>query len=348
MTFIRPTLTELIQRAQADVDARLPGADSRVPRNALNVLARVHAGAMYGAYGMLDDISRFLPDIAESDRLRRWCAIFGIDPKAAVAASGTVTLTGSDVTVDAGTILTRADEARYVITADATIVAGTVSASVTAEGAGTAGAMDAGQKLSFLSPVSGVSATATVEAPGLVGGVDDEGDDALRARLLLRLRSPIRGGSATDYVSWALEVAEVTRAWVYENWNGLGTVKVLFVMDGRDDIIPTGDDVTLVDAHIDPLRPVCADVTVAAPTADALDLTIHLVPDTADNRAAVIAELADLLSREAEPGGTLLLSHLQEAISIAAGEDDHTLTTPSANVTVSAGHISTLGDITWT
>ncbi|MDH7971794.1 baseplate J/gp47 family protein [Sphingomonas sp. AR_OL41] len=341
-------MTQLIERAQGDIDARLPGADSRLRRNTLDVLARVHAGAMSGAYGMLDDISRFLPDVAESDRLRRWCSIFGIVPKAAVSATGTVTLTGNDdLTAGAGTILTRADGGRYVITADSTIAGTTATASVTAEGEGMAGAMDAGQSLTFLSPVAGIAAICTVDAPGLIGGVDDESDDALRARLLLRLRSPIRGGAASDYVSWARDVAEVTRAWVYENWDGLGTVKVLFVMDGRDDIIPTSDDVTLVATHIDPLRPVCAEVTVAAPIATALDLTIHPVPDSADIRAAITAELSDLISREAEPGGTILISHIREAISIAAGETDHTLTTPSANVTVSAGHISTLGTITW-
>lgn len=348
MTFVRPTLSQLIARAQGDIDGRLPGADSRLRFSTLDVLARVHAGAMHGAYGMLDDIARFLPDVAESDRLRRWCAIFGLTPKSAIAATGTATLTGTDaITVPAGTILVRADGGRYVITADATIASGSAVASITAEGEGTAGAMEAGQSLTFLSPIAGVTAIATVDAGGLVGGADDETDDALRSRLLLRLRNPVRGGAASDYVSWALEVAEVTRAWVYENWNGLGTVKVLFVMDGRPNIIPTGDDVALVAAHIAPLRPVCADLTVAAPVATPLDLTIHLVPDTTATRAAVSAELADLIAREAEPGGTILLSHIREAISLAAGETDHTLTVPSGNVTAAAGHISTFGTITW-
>jgi hypothetical protein len=180
-----------------------------------------------------------------------------------------------------------------------------------------------------------------------VGGLRSHGLVISVADRRYRLRNPVRGGAASDYVSWALEVAEVTRAWVYENWNGLGTVKVLFVMDGRPDIIPTGDDVTLVAAHIAPLRPVCADVTVAAPIATPLDLTIHLVPDTTATRAAVSAELADLIAREAEPGGTILLSHIREAISLAAGETDHTLTVPSGNVTAAAGHISTFGTITW-
>jgi uncharacterized phage protein gp47/JayE len=64
-------------------------------------------------------------------------------------------------------------------------------------------------------------------------------------------------------------------------------------------------------------------------------------------QAAVAAELADLLRREAEPGGTILVSHLREAISIAVGETNHVLSSPAADVTHATGQIATLGTITW-
>jgi len=228
-----------------------------------------------------------------------------------------------------------------------TIAAGTASAPVSAETAGADALTVAGQPLTFLSPVAGVNATAIVAAGGIIGGADEEGDESLRARLLGRLRAPVRGGSASDYVAWALEVAEVTRAWPYANWNGLGTVKLLFVMDGRDDIIPEAGDVAVVAAHIAALRPVTADVTVTAPVADPLDFAIALTPNTMAVQDAVAAELRDLIAREAEPGGTILISHIREAISIAAGETDHVLASPAANVTAAAGAIVTMGDITW-
>jgi uncharacterized phage protein gp47/JayE len=89
-------------------------------------------------------------------------------------------------------------------------------------------------------------------------------------------------------------------------------------------------------------------VTVVAPVAVPLDLTITgLTPDTAAVRAAIEAEIIDLLRREAVPGGTILLSHLREAISIAAGEADHALTIPAANVTHATGELAVLGTITW-
>ena len=63
---------------------------------------------------------------------------------------------------------------------------------------------------------------------------------------------------------------------------------------------------------------------------------------------AIEAELADLIRRESEPGGTLLVSHIREAISTAQGETDHELTSPTADVTVQATQITTLGTVTFT
>jgi len=64
-------------------------------------------------------------------------------------------------------------------------------------------------------------------------------------------------------------------------------------------------------------------------------------------QAAVEASLRDLIAREAEPGGTLLISRIREAISIAAGESDHVLTSPTTNQTAAAGEIFTMGAIAW-
>ena len=62
---------------------------------------------------------------------------------------------------------------------------------------------------------------------------------------------------------------------------------------------------------------------------------------------AVEAELQDLIRRETEPGGTLLVSHIREAISTSAGETDHDLTSPTADVTVQATQITVYGMTTF-
>ncbi|QQQ19663.1 baseplate J/gp47 family protein [Brevundimonas vitis] len=349
MPFERPSLTELATRADADFDARLPKADSRQRRSVLGVLGRVHAGAVHGLYGFLaDNALQGLPDTATGEVLLRWAATFGVEIKVAEPAAGLVNLTGSNGSeVDAGAVLQRLDGTEYVTTAGAVIADGVAQVPVEAVVAGAGGLAIAGVALTFASPVAGVSAAAFVAAAGLTGGVDAESPEAVRGRLLDRLRQPPHGGNAADYVRWAREVPGVTRAWVYPLMNGLGTVGVTFVMDGREDLIPEVGDVADVAAWIADRRPVTAEVEVFAPDPVPLDLTIDLTPDTPEGRLAVEAELRDLLARDAEPAGTILISRIREAVSIAAGESDNVVTSPTANVTHAAGELAVLGTITW-
>jgi len=349
MPFSRPDLATLIARAEADIETRLPGADARLRRSNLNVLARVHSGAAHGLYGYLDWIARqVIYDTAEGEILERDASVWGIARKAAAPATGSATLTGTNGTIiPAGTRLVRSDSAEFVVDAAATVSGGTANVSITADVAGQAGNTAAGSALSLATPISGVSADAIVAAGGLTGGADIEADDLLRARFLERIRKPPHGGAAHDYVAWALEVEGVTRAWCSPAELGLGTVTVRFVRDDDASPIPDAGEVAAVQAHIDALRPVTADVTVVAPVAVPMDIQIQLTPGTAAVKAAVEAELRDLLLREAEPGTTILLSHLREAISIAAGETDHVLVSPAADVTHTIGQMATFGSITW-
>jgi uncharacterized phage protein gp47/JayE len=349
MPFSRPDLATLINRAEADIETRLPGADARLRRSNLNVLARVHSGAAHGLYGYLEWVARqVIIDTADGDMLERHASIWGVARKAASPAVGNVTVTGTNgAIVPADSTLARSDGAQYTTDAEATISGGTATIAVTAVDGGQAGNASAASLLSFDTPIDGVSATATVAVGGLTGGADIEADEDLRARLLARIQQPPHGGASYDYVAWALEVPGVTRAWVYPAELGLGTVTVRFVRDDDASPIPDAGEVTSVQDYIDSVRPVTADVTVVAPIAVPLNFTIDLTPDTAAIRAAVEAELRDLLLREAEPGATILLSHIREAVSLASGENDHILTVPAANVTHAVGEMATFGTITW-
>ena len=269
------------------------------------------------------------------------------------AATGTITVTGTSGTLIAsGTVWRSGLTIDYRSTANVAIpVAGTLDVDIEAVVAGAAGNAAAGVSVSLVSPIAGVVSQATV-ATALTGGADIEGTDSVRRRLLRRIRNPPRGGTSDDYVFWARSAsADVTRAWSRPLAGGLGTVTVYFMTDDATaNGIPTAAGVTIVDDYIADRTPVTADVTVAAPTPAALAFTINnRDPDDAGGaRMPSQAELADLIRRESEPGGTLLVSHIREAISTAAGETDHDLTSPVADVTVQATQITTLGTVTFT
>lgn len=349
MAFQRPTLQQLIDRSKTDLEGRLNDGAAVLRRAAIAVFARVIGGMSHLQHGHLDyNYKQAFPDTADDENTLRWASIYGVEQKSAEFAEGNYTFTGTNGTViPALTQIQRADGIVYETQSSATISGGSATVSIVALTAGEDGNADAGVSMNLVAPISGVNSAGTVAAGGLSGGVDQELVASVRARLLDRIRQPPQGGAEPDYKRWALEVAGVTRAWVYPLHLGPGTVGVSFVRDDDVSIIPDAGEVSAVQTYIDDRRPVTAEVTVFAPTASPLNFTIELTPDTPEIRAAVQIELEDLLKREAEPGGTILLSHINEAISIAADEVDHVLTSPSADVVEGAGDLTTMGTITW-
>ena len=351
MPYDRPTLTDLDNRLIADIESRLPGTDPRLRRAFLYALVRGIAGSHHELYGFLQWISeQAFPDSAEDVELRRWAAIWGITPNLAVQATGMIAVTGTNGTViPEGTEWQSGLSIRYQSTAEVTIAAGVGTVSIEAVIPGANANIAMGSELTLISPIAGLVSTA--EASTIIsGGADAESNESVQARLLRRIQQPPRGGTTDDYELWALSGhSDVTRAWARARASGLGTVTVYIMTDGATaNGIPGAAVVAAIQAYTDARRPVTADVTVAAPTAVQLDITItDLVPSTAVVQAAVQAEIADLILRESEPGGTILISHIQEAISTAAGETDHMLTIPAANVVVQADEITVLGDFTW-
>lgn len=355
MPFIRPTLAELVTRTTADIRGELESVGPLLRRAMVDVLATTLSGLGHGVYGFLEWLSRQLfGDKAEREFLLRKAAMYGITPVAATFASGNVTATGTNGTsIPVDTILRLDEENAYRVTTGQVISGGTATLPVVALLAGAdANVPEGSTALTFESPIPNVDPTLTVATGGVDGGVDEEGTEELRDRYLLRLRRPPQGGADQDYEAWALAAPGMTRAWVYPNELGKGTVVVRTVMDGEADIIPDVGEVATVQSALQAKRPITAEVTAVAPTELEVDFTIEVVPDNADTRAAVEAELEDLLRRDAEPGdgvarGTILISQIRTAIGIAAGVTDYTLTIPSANVVPGVGELPVVGVITW-
>lgn len=352
MALNRPTLPNIIDRVATDIEAALVGTDARLRRANTTVLGRAIAGTTHGLYGFAEQqANQYIITSSTGSILERWAAVWKIARKSATHASGTAVIAGIAGTVlPSGSVLSRADSAEFTTREDAEVgLGGTATVALVASEAGAGSNTAGGTVLAVAAQVDGLNATASVSAAGLTGGSDAELDAALRARLLERIQNPPQGGADADYAQWALEVADVTRVWVYPRRMGAGTVGVAFVCDNLDDIIPTPAKVAEVQAYIDsPARkPVTAEVYVFAPLRYTVDFTISVTPNTEAVRAAVRAELEDLFAREAEPETPIFKTHYDEAISAADGETDHLVTVPAGNIQPSAGAIPALGVITW-
>jgi len=346
--FSRPTLSDLITRIRDGIFSRLSFEQLR--RSDAEVYGKELAGASHELHGHLQFIAQnVIYDTATTEYLDRWAGIWLTTPRiAAVAGSGNITITGDNgLIIPADTVFISVDGIEYATVADATISAGSALVGVVALTTGANTNLEAGAMISMVTPIAGVASSALVDSNGLTQGADLEDDEKLRTRLLARIQQPPHGGADYDYVNWALEVAGVTRAWVYPQELGLGTVTVRFVRDNDASIIPDAAEVLAVYDYIQALRPVTAVLTVVAPVAVPLDFTIAATPNTLTVKAAIEAELKDLITREAKPAGTIYLSHIREAISLAAGENNYIMTVPSADVTNTTGNMTTFGVITW-
>jgi uncharacterized phage protein gp47/JayE len=248
----------------------------------------------------------------------------------------------------------------YKTTAAAEIAAGTATVPIVATIGGKAQNLVTGSNLQVIIAIAGLDAVATVAAPGLTGGTDEEDlEQAFRTRVLERQAQPPQGGAEFDYRFWAKTVPGVTRAWTYPANRGGGTVDLTFVMDGRSDIIPTVDDVAAVQAVIDAKRPVTDSCIVFAPIATAVNFNIATDGD-ATVQAAIIASVKDMFTAEAVPGGAYdpvtatdlagglsFQDHIDPAVADGAGGVDFNIVSPSADVAGIDGHILVPGTFTW-
>jgi len=347
--FTTPTISEIEQRVLSDINNALPGQNASIRFTPLNALAQALIGSVYELYGFQEFIARQTNVLdCEDENLDKWGNTFGIIRKIPTYASGTVTFSGLAASpIPAGTVVQSASGLQFATTASYVIGAGSVVANVKALDVGVDYNYSAGTSLSLVSSLSGINTAVTVIST--FGGTSAETDDEYRARIKLRIQNPPMGGNKTDYIQWALSQPGVTRAWSYPLEGGAGTVTVRFVMDETySNGIPVSGDVTSMQTYLNTVKPITATVVAAAPTPVSLNITVTgLSPNTTEVKNNAIAEITEMLKRKGQPGGTIRLSWIWDAISLATGTDYHRVTSPSADVTYTTGQIPVLGVITW-
>ena len=345
MALAIPTFQQIRNRMLADIDASM-GADStkRGPTE-YAIATAVSLAALMLHMAISRAARNNVPSTADAIIMRLWAAFFGVPPKPATKNVGQATFAATTgATLPAGTSVRLRNGVEFTVDADVTEAdTGDVTVSLTAVEYGPAGRCVAGTPIFLGSPVSGITTEGIVETGGISTGQDAESDASVLARLLDRLRDPPKGGTEADYKRWVRATVGVSAdgVWVYNSTTkpeyGPSSVTALFtvvpISPGYDPV-PTSPEVALVQAYVADFVPV--DVltwTAKAVTSEPLDPEIQLQSNTSEKRAAVNDALREMLRTYQEPGGTILLSHINEAIAGAIGDDDHILVSPASNVT---------------
>ena len=348
--FARETLPQLIDRAQADIEANLRGSVARLPQTNLDALACMSAGM---ADEQLEGIDFYATQInvttATGIWLERHGSEWGVLKKEPTRATGILDVAGNEnnTTVPRGALFQTQQRWQVEATQAVTSIGGgIIQVPARALETGPAGNLPAGTRFDTVNPIQGVTA-ANAGPPGFAGGNPREGEEPYRSRILDRIQNPPQGGAAYDYRRWMLEFPGCTRAWVFPREQGTGTVVCRFAMDeSYPDGIPPPVEVERMAQWLDLRRPITAEVFVYAPIPRRINVLIRdLVPNTALVRNAVEDELRDMLLREGEPGAVLYQSWFWEAVSIAAGERHHAIILPPGNIPLLTGELGVLGTL---
>lgn len=373
MPFQRPTLTELRTLVAQDIASALPGADPLLRFSNLQISGAAQAMLANLHYGYLDYIAQqAVPFTATDEFLEGWAALKDVYRLAATSASGQVTFTGTaGALIPDQSPLVRGDGVEYLSQGDATVGVGgsvVVDAIAVADPTGATGAFgnaDAGTVLALGTAVAGINSSGSVTT-AFTGGADLETDAALRTRMLRAYQGRPQSANADDYVTWALSVAGVTRAWCTPNGFGTGTVVVYIMLDvseaahggfpqGSDGVAAleprgvaaTGDQLAVAD-YIFTLQPVTALVYAVAPVANTIAFTISgLSGASTATKNAVAAAIVNVFFVNGKPGGTILLSDIEAAITAVPGTSGFVITSPAGNITNTTGQLPVLGTITW-
>ena len=246
----------------------------------------------------------------------------------------------------------------------ATPATGTITAShtsipvsVTAQDFGANTNQAAGTELTLQSPIVGVDDEVNVDYGEIGGGTNQEVDSELKLRLLDRIQNPIAHFNVAEITAVAKTVAGVTRVFVQEVTPALGQVTIYFMRDNDTNPIPSGAEVADVDAVIQAIRPAntsAANVIVNAPTGVSTDFTFTaLSPNTSTMQTAISANLRQFFDENTSIGVDVdqdaYRSAIFNTVDTVTGDTvtSFTLSAPTGDITITAGQIGILGNVTY-
>ncbi|MGE8614465.1 MAG: baseplate J/gp47 family protein [Achromobacter veterisilvae] len=332
MPFLVPAFAQIRGNLLRDIKNYRPDADV-TPDSDFFVRATSVASTVEGLYQHQSWMVRqIFPDTADREYLYMHAAVRGLSLKHAVPARGFLRIKGQAGTlVPEGLQAKRGDGVMYRIVADANMPeAGTGLFAAEAVTAGETGNAVDNTAVTIQVAPSGLDTAATLQS--MRGGVEQETDTELLARLLELIRRPPAGGNRHDYRRWAMEVEGVSDAFVYPLRRGLGTVDVAIV---SGDGLPSQDTIDRVRAYIDDVRPVTAkSCLVVAPTLRQVDQVVRAsLSDISleQAKAAIQRAFVSQFSNIA-PGAKWVRSQAEALVSNVAGVVDRSITSPASNV----------------
>ncbi len=339
----RPSLPQIIDRIQSDIEYHLEDANARAEESLLNCLAQANAGVFHGLYGYADYLAKQLhPLTADINWLERWATSLEAERLAATKATGTLLVAGSG-TVQAGTQLQHINsKQRYkvsqTITDDPTLLC-----EIIALEAGKEGNIKSGEVLDFISAIEGIATTGTIQSLG--GGADQESIEVWRNRVAKKFAERSKIGDDDDYAQWAKDShPAITDAWVYQREYGLGSIVIRCIAGNSLNIIPDNQTLETAQANLDKKRNSGATVFLLAATPKIINITLSDITDMGI-QDGIEKELKLLFQHKQQQSALMRESEIDAAIQRYS--IDYTLISPVGDQQCNDQEVFSLGEIVW-
>ena len=288
----------------------------------------VEGNYQYGTYVL----KQGFVETADEENLTRHGASYGLYLKAATAASGEAEFSGEvGAIIPIGTLLEL--ESLVFVTSEAVTIGdtGKAIAHVICQTLGIVGNQPNNTPINLSSAPQGVDSVAVLTY--MVGGTNKEALNEFRNRIHDRRRKPPAGGNDHDYYVWAMNVAGVTKAFVYPLRRGLGTVDIVILGEHG---LASEETIKTCQEEIDKKRPVTAKNSfVISPTPILVNVAISIkydgsvAEDITEN--AVKAAVKNYFGSLA-PAQEFIKSQVETIVSHVAGVFDRLIITPEGNV----------------
>ena len=343
------TMEEIYQEMLADFSARTgmePATDGDLAVRLYAVAAQI-----YSLYIQSDWVVRqCFPQTATGEYLERHGALRGLERRKASKAEGVLRFSvdsphGTNLTIPEGTVCMTAGLVRFETVEEAVLPAGStwVEVPVRAVETGIAGNVAANTVLSMA--VAPVGVKSVTNPTAILGGMEEEGDDALRERVLETFRRLPNGANTAFYEQGALGFEEVAAVSVLPRNRGIGTVDVVIAtaagMPGEKLL---GD----VRSWFETRREIAVDVQVLAPEAQNVNVALRIKVEEGKDTAAVLQAVKQAVTTwfgGDRLGKDVLLAELGNLIYGVEGVANYVILQPAADVTVGVAQLPRLGTL---
>lgn len=319
----------------------------------IGIRLRVLAAETAAVYEKIEELrAEAFPQTSTGEYLELHAETRAISRKPALAATGALKFTRetpaySDILIPKGILCSTRPEPQlfFETSSDAVLEAGKTEAEVEAVAveAGSNGNVAAGAVCTMISPATGITGV-TNPAP-FAGGIDEESDGDLRARLLSAYQNISNGTNSAFYYDLAMSREEVLSAKVLPRRRGRGTVDVVITTRNAE---IQHDIAAEIQEDLNRRKEINVDVLVLAATRESPAISAEIaVKDgyrfelVAESCKKVIIEHLDRLG----VGDSLLLAAMGSGLLAVDGVYNYRILSPTKDIIPASDRVMRAGNV---